>query len=147
MEKSTSTYESKPNKGALFARGSDKANPELFHYSGHLNIEGVRFDLSADAHIGSGSGQPLDVMLKRRNASPFDDTGLTVKLTRNDNKRNDRSPDYSGAFSLGDDKYSLVGWLQVPQAGGKKYLSLKVRSVESEQWNPADDSIEDPLFG
>jgi hypothetical protein len=139
-------YTPKPNKGGLFARGYDKDDQELFHYEGYLDVDGAQFDLCADVRLGSGPGQPLAITLKRKDNddSPFDES-ITVTLTRNDNKRNARVPDYSGSFSLADAEYSLAGWLQVSQAG-RPYLNLKVKRTEQERWAP-DDGKKDPLFG
>ena len=45
-------------------------------------------------------------------------------LFRNDDKKNDRAPDYSGKLDVEGHEYRLAGWIKQGKKG--KFLSLKI---------------------
>lgn len=73
--------------------------------------------------------------------SEYDNTDRGV-LFRNEQKKSDKHPDYSGSINLADGEHFLDGWLNRSK-GGKAYLSLKIGKLKDRQaappQKPADD--------
>lgn len=55
---------------------------------------------------------------------PFDTTNRG-ELYREENKKSQRGPDYTGSLDVGGVKYRLAGWVKESKKSGKKFLSLK----------------------
>ncbi len=68
---------------------------------------------------------------------PYDDD-LKGALFRNENKKSEGSPDYSGNISVNDgDKYRVAGWVNTSKAG-KKYLALRLTYIPPEDREPSE---------
>ena len=48
-------------------------------------------------------------------------------LFRNDERKRDRSPEYSGSINVGGVEYWLNGWVQEAKTTGRRFFSLTVR--------------------
>ena len=48
-------------------------------------------------------------------------------LFRNDERKHDRSPEYSGSINVGGVEYWLNGWVQEAKTTGRRFFSLTVR--------------------
>lgn len=62
--------------------------------------------------------------------SEYDNTDRGV-LFRNEQKKSDKHPDYSGSINLADGEHFLDGWLNRSK-GGKAYLSLKIGKLKGQ---------------
>lgn len=57
-------------------------------------------------------------------AEAFDDTNRGV-LFREEDKKNERGPDYTGSVNVHGETFRLAGWVRESKAG-RKFLSLAV---------------------
>lgn len=53
-------------------------------------------------------------------------------LYRNENKQEDKHPDYSGSINVSGKDYWLSGWLKESKKDGKKFFSLSVKPKAKE---------------
>ena len=81
----------------------------------------------------------------------YDNTN-TGALFKNDDKSNERHPDYKGSLNVGGVDYWLSSWLKTSKAGAK-YMSISVtpknenntrKPVQSKS-APADEEFDDSL--
>ncbi len=49
-------------------------------------------------------------------------------LYRNENKQEDKHPDYSGSLNVGGKDYWISGWVKESKKDGKKFFSLSVKA-------------------
>lgn len=62
----------------------------------------------------------------------YDDTNRGV-LFRNQQKKSDKSPDFSGKVNVNGTEYRLAGWFKEPRSGnGNKFISLSVSEADQE---------------
>ena len=59
----------------------------------------------------------------------YDIKEMTGSLFENNDKRSDKSPDFTGNCKIGGKEYRLAGWWTT-SGGGTDYLSLKVSDPE-----------------
>jgi len=59
-----------------------------------------------------------------------------LKLWRNDRKKQDKHPDYTGTGKINGEDVDVAGWLRVPDGGGKQYLSVKIGPKRERQQTP-----------
>lgn len=77
----------------------------------------------------------------------YDNTNRGV-LFRNEQKRSDKQPDYSGTFNKDGTEFKIAGWEKVGKSG-KAFISLSVDTFVPKPKNtPAasDNASEDPPF-
>jgi hypothetical protein len=74
-------------------------------------------------------------------------------LYRNENKQEEKHPDYSGSINVGGKDYWLSGWVKESKKDGKKFFSLSVKQKEKQnpyakpkQEKPMDDDLSDVPF-
>ena len=56
----------------------------------------------------------------------YDNTNRGM-LYRNENKQEEKHPDYTGSINVGGKDYWLSGWVKESKKDGKKFFSLSVR--------------------
>ena len=70
-------------------------------------------------------------------------------LYRNENKQEEKHPDYSGSINVGGKDYWLSGWIKESKKDGKKFFSLSVKPKDSVKQKPKakqeDDMPEDQI--
>lgn len=54
-------------------------------------------------------------------------------LFRNDNKKTDKHPDYTGRATIDGVEYFISGWVKESTKDGKKFFSLAYRRVDSDR--------------
>lgn len=65
-------------------------------------------------------------------------------LYRNENKKEENHPDYSGSLNVGGKDYWLSGWVKESKKDGKKFFSLSIKQKAKE--NPhAKKQVEDDM--
>jgi hypothetical protein len=65
-------------------------------------------------------------------------------LYRNENKKEDNHPEYSGSLNVNGKDYWLSGWVKESKKDGKKFFSLSVKPKAKE--NPhAKPKVEDDM--
>lgn len=77
----------------------------------------------------------------------YDNTNRGV-LFRNENKRSDKQPDYSGTFNKDGTEFKIAGWEKVGKSG-KAFISLSVDTfVPKPKETPAasNSADEEPAF-
>lgn len=62
--------------------------------------------------------------------SQYDNTDRGV-LFRNDEKKSDRHPDYSGSLNVGGVEFFLDAWIKESQSG-RKFMSLSVKAKQKQ---------------
>jgi hypothetical protein len=73
----------------------------------------------------------------------FDNNNRGV-LFKENAKKKESDPDYSGTINIQGADYSLKGWLKTATKSGKKFLSLSVRPKQqpgASADRPFDDSV------
>lgn len=60
----------------------------------------------------------------------------TLVLFVNDNKTQEKQPDYRGKATVGGVEYKCAGWKQIGKNTGTVYLSVKLEEVQDEQSAP-----------
>lgn len=73
-------------------------------------------------------------------AKQFDNTN-TFTLWKNEDKRSEKAPDYSGTVNINGTEYKIAGWKKTT-AGGKVLLSGRVTPPENQ---PEQQHQEDPF--
>ncbi len=64
-------------------------------------------------------------------------------LYRNENKQEEKHPDYSGSINVGGKDYWLSGWVKESKKDGKKFFSLSIKQKAKE--NPhSKKEVEQP---
>ncbi len=63
-------------------------------------------------------------------------------LYRNENKKEENHPDYSGSINVGGKDYWLSGWIKESKKDGKKFFSLSVKPKDAPKAKPIPE--EDP---
>lgn len=71
-------------------------------------------------------------------------------LFRNDERKHDRSPEYSGSLNVDGVEYWLNGWVQESKKSGRRFFSLTVRAKDEAKEKPqrqaqAAPDFDDPL--
>lgn len=77
----------------------------------------------------------------------YDNTNRGV-LFRNENKRSDKQPDYSGTFNKDGTEFKIAGWEKVGKSG-KAFISLSVDTFVPKPKPEAaasDNTDQDPPF-
>tara|TARA_R110002167_G_scaffold20891_1_gene76081 strand:+ start:236 stop:475 length:240 start_codon:yes stop_codon:yes gene_type:complete len=75
--------------------------------------------------------------------SDYDDTNRGV-LFKQEDKTNDKAPDYKGKFNYKGSEFKIAGWVKVGKTSGKPFLSISVddfvpqEKAESAAILPAD---------
>jgi uncharacterized protein (DUF736 family) len=72
-------------------------------------------------------------------------------LYRNENKKEENHPDYSGSLNVSGKEFWLSGWVKESKKDGKKFFSLSIKPKAKE--NPhakkqekfVDDDLNDPI--
>lgn len=64
----------------------------------------------------------------------YDNTNKGV-LFKNDDKVNEKQPDYSGKIDIEGKTYWLSAWVREAKSSGKKFFSLSVTDPENRQRN------------
>jgi hypothetical protein len=54
------------------------------------------------------------------------DTTNRGEFYREENKKNENGPDYTGPLDVGGVPYRLAGWIKTSKKTGKKFLSLAI---------------------
>lgn len=72
----------------------------------------------------------------------------TAVLFRDEEKTNEKGPDYTGEGLIGGETYRLAAWINEAKNSGKKYLSIKFEEPRQKQAAaPADPDLnEDAPF-
>ena len=58
-------------------------------------------------------------------------------LHKNENKTEDKHPDYSGSINVGGTDYWLSAWVKESQKTGKKFFSMSVKPKDAQAKPPA----------
>lgn len=64
-------------------------------------------------------------------------------LFRNENKREDKHPDYTGSIMIGDTEKRISAWLKEGKKG--KFLSLQISDIQPRQSSTPSSSSSDGL--
>ena len=68
----------------------------------------------------------------------YDNTNRGV-LFKNENKAEDRDPDYRGNINVGGQEFWLDSWINTAKKDGRKFMSLRVKAkMAREQGAPAN---------
>lgn len=57
----------------------------------------------------------------------FENKDNTAALFLNQNKVEERHPDYKGQATVNGQKWDISAWIKTPKNGGKEYLSIAFR--------------------
>ena len=60
----------------------------------------------------------------------YDNTNRGV-LFREEDKKNERGPDYTGTVNVNGEDFRLAGWIKTSQRSGQKFLSLAVSEPQN----------------
>lgn len=58
---------------------------------------------------------------------------MSGSLNKNPKKKTEKSPDYVGNVMIEGNEYILVGWINENKETKKKFISLKVNTMDNEQ--------------
>lgn len=61
------------------------------------------------------------------------DNNLRGVLFKNDDRRNDRDPDYRGQCEIAGTQYWLSAWIKEAQKDGRKFMSLSFTPKQAKQ--------------
>ncbi len=57
-------------------------------------------------------------------------------LFRNDDRKSDRHPEYTGSINVAGTEYWLSAWVREAKGSGKKFFSLSVRAKDAPRAEP-----------
>jgi hypothetical protein len=78
--------------------------------------------------------EPITVRQQEMTMSDFDDTNRGA-LFRNDDKTEEKHPDYRGSLNVGGRDFWLSAWLKVSKKG-TKYMSLAIKPKNADTAQP-----------
>jgi uncharacterized protein (DUF736 family) len=102
---------------------------------------------------GRSDGVQIDPFHQKHDALKESAMGVTTydntnsgALFRNDDKANDKSPDYRGTLDVGGIEHWLNGWIKTSRKG-VKFLSLSIKPKEEkvDRTKPLKDDIKDSI--
>ena len=64
-------------------------------------------------------------------------------LGKNDYKKKDNQPDYTGKCTVNTEEYRIAGWIM--EKGGRKYISLAFNEPKPDSPRPQDNPVEDDI--
>jgi hypothetical protein len=94
-------------------------------------------------------GRPTEPIVLRtehimaKDAQEYDNTNRGV-LFHNDRKESDKSPGWKGTINIDGAEYWLSAWVKTSKKAGEKYLSLAVRSKDSESREAKRSKAKEP---
>lgn len=69
----------------------------------------------------------------------YDNTNRGV-LFRNDNKTEDRDPDYRGNINVSGQEFWLDAWINTAKTSGKKFMALRLKPKMAREHQGAPDN-------
>lgn len=113
-------------KGALFTLKPETRRVNGPVMTGIFEIDAERIEIAAFKRISRGTN--LEFLNLRIGKSGTEAKPLYGKLFRNDQKKSEKSPDYSGYVDLGSDENApqlrIAGWRTRSNDGKTLYISL-----------------------
>jgi hypothetical protein len=73
------------------------------------------------------------------------DTTNRGEFYREENKKTENGPDYTGSLDVNGVQHRLAGWIKTSKKTGKKFLSLAIEPKNGQTKNKPD--FDDPLEG
>jgi len=71
------------------------------------------------------------------------DTNNRGEFYREENKKSENAPDYTGPLDVGDVPYRLAGWIKTSKKTGKKFLSLAIEPKNGARQQKTDHDFDD----
>lgn len=65
--------------------------------------------------------------------SPEQNPDNQGRLFKNDQKKNERDPDYKGQAKVGQAEFYLAAWINVAKTSGQKYMKLSFTAKNEEK--------------
>lgn len=62
----------------------------------------------------------------------YDNTNSGALFKNKDKVEGDNRPDYTGKLNVNGKDMKLAGWLRTPNAGGNKFLSIKMEEFQQQ---------------